>query len=841
MKIGIISINLYSKWLNFACPLHSYAMQQFLLENGYGSKIIDYKASYYDNYNMRHPADYYKEKFEVRKKNFPAVEAKRNDWAESVKLTAELERNYRALYDERVCRYDKFQSFIEKHLDVTEKGYNSVTMELEDPGFDCYMCVTDVIWKAEPSLERAFFLANRSMDKKHKIAYSASRGSSHTCTEKDEKLFFDYLRDFDAISVREPSLKEHIEEKSELNATVVLDPVMLHDKSFYEKIAVAPEEKGYMFLYHVVQSAEDTIEQAVKYAKEHNLTIIESSDRPYPTGKLDKYEVEHKWIYDIGIEQWLGYIMNADCVFTNSFHCCCFSILFGRNFFAGSRNGDKIDVVLDTFGLGSRRFDIDTDLSGSAIEDIDYEKVYEKLGERRKESASFILGALERAQKTPAKSKSREEERKTKSYSVYINMCLPDEEKSVSERITSSPEYRSNSVKFVNNGKSVLNIDNPFLQGYRFVGWKLRVKIDNDWLWFMKDGSFAYDADADEENIRLFKKGSKIGYIPADGIDRTVAVAQWEKIVPTFEFALNSGLKTDRIISEYSEKKGTLNITGTGRYEYSLKGYFENDGSLILPENLFVLTETQDECEDEMPAEENDTAQAEEPTEPEQEKEEIQTVFTGWKLRVHFEGEWCWYMKDGTLCPASQQPSKKEIRHFLPGEKLPVFPEGLVLDVIAVAQWRKAEIILVYHSGTLAAEEAAAYVDENSGTLAVTPKGAYEYVFSDRCHIHTRLSENCFVPSKENDRREFLGWRIRIKHRNVWKRYLEDDTFIKMQDYSVIKHGNLKTVKPGVSLAQLNLPKGAFRLVAEAVWYDPKAKVSLKAKIIRLLCKLYRK
>lgn len=841
MKIGIISINLYSKWLNFACPLHSFAMQKFLQENGYDSKIIDYKASYYDNYNMRHPADYYKEKLEVRRNNLPGNAVKRAGWTESVKLTAELERNYRALYNERERRYDKFESFIDKNLAVTDKGYNSVTMELEDPGFDCYMCVTDVIWKAEPSLERAFFLANRSMDTKHKIAYSASRGSSHTRTEKDEKQFFEYLRDFDAISVREPSLKEHIEEKSELKATVVLDPVMLHDRSFYEKIAEKPQEKGYMFLYHVVQSADDTIEQAVKYAKEHNLFIIESSDRPYPTGKLDKYDIEHKWIYDIGIEQWLGYIMNADCVFTNSFHCCCFSILFGRNFFAGSRNGDKIDVVLDTFGLTNRRFDIESDLSDEKIGEIDYKKVYEKLEEKRKESANFILGALKEAENNPAKSKSREEERKTKSYPLYMNMCLPDREKCLSERVTASPEYRSNAIQFVNNGQSVLGFDIPFLHGYRFLGWKLRVKIDNDWLWFMKDGTFAYDSDAKEENIGIYKKGSKIAYIGADGIDRVVAAATWQKIVPTFDFALNSALRTERIISGYPEDKGELSVTGTGRYEYSYKGLFENKGEIILPENKFILTEPEEEYEDEMPEEDFLQDKTQDIAEPEQEKEEIFTVFAGWKLRVNYEGIWCWYMKDGSFCPVSEKVAKKDICHFLPGDKLPVFPEGLVLHVIAVAQWKKAETILVYHSGNLAAEEAKAFVDEEKGTLSVTNKGAYEFVLSDRCHIHTRLAENCFVPSDENSGKQFLGWRIRIKHRKVWKRYLEDDTFVLMKEYSAIKHGPLKVVKPGISLSQLNLPKGGFRLVAEAVWYNPEAKVSFKTKIVRFLCKIFGK
>ena len=43
MNIGIISINMYTKGLNFACPLHTFAFQRFLTKNGIASKVIDYK------------------------------------------------------------------------------------------------------------------------------------------------------------------------------------------------------------------------------------------------------------------------------------------------------------------------------------------------------------------------------------------------------------------------------------------------------------------------------------------------------------------------------------------------------------------------------------------------------------------------------------------------------------------------------------------------------------------------------------------------------------------------------------------------------------------------------
>ena len=77
-----------------------------------------------------------------------------------------------------------------------------------------------------------------------------------------------------------------------------------------------------------MEKAEDTIEQAIKFAENNHLKIIEITDRPLKNGRIaKKVKVEHKYIYDVGVEEWLGYIKYANYVFTNSFHGCCYSII----------------------------------------------------------------------------------------------------------------------------------------------------------------------------------------------------------------------------------------------------------------------------------------------------------------------------------------------------------------------------------------------------------------------------------------------------------------------------------------------------------------------------------
>ena len=148
------------------------------------------------------------------------------------------------------------------------------------------------------------------MEGKQKISYAVSRGVPKAYTQEQKDLFFHSIEDIDHISVREQSLKEFIEENSDKEASVVLDPVMLHSKEFWHRISVKPEERGYVLLYYVMEQAADTIERAVEY---------------------------------------------ADCIFTNSFHGCCYSILFEKLFYVGSRDGDKVTNILEIFGLQQLR------------------------------------------------------------------------------------------------------------------------------------------------------------------------------------------------------------------------------------------------------------------------------------------------------------------------------------------------------------------------------------------------------------------------------------------------------------------------------------------------------
>lgn len=667
MKIGIISINMYSKGLNFACPLHNYAFQQFLLKHGIESTVISYKPIYFNNYDLRHPYDYYVDmcdRFEAAGK----VETEPEEW---MRMT-ELREAWKELYEERERRYDKFQNFIDSNYIKTEKCYDSDLLEICDPGFDCYICCTDVIWKQEPNIgyDRGFFLASTAMENKWKISYAASRGVYFSETEEDEKTFLHFVEDIDAISVREESLKEYLDENIENEVTTVIDPVLLHEKEFYDRILVKPEEEHYLFLYYVMEKAETTIEKAVEYARAHKLKIVEITDRPVKEGRLTEYEgLDKVYHYDMGIEEWLGYIKYADCVFTNSFHACCFSILFEKQLYVGFRQGDKVTHLLEMLGIPERRITRMTDIVADPLPDIDYGKVRPLLEEKRRESSDFILSAIHRMEKSEPPRRNYEWWKRRIKYKVcYNSSAFEDVEKGIYDNFdgevkklaSGSWEFRPEETAG-NDGLSRLRKNRFVRRGYLPDGWRLRFRIDRKWFWYLEDGSFIPRGDYRKEKhpeIKKFGECDRIPYIPVTGISLMVADALWQEGVCEYAVAYNSSLKSEKTACTFDESKGEIRFLGTGSVEYRLEQPERNDGTAVILGNQFHHPDYD---------------------------------FCGWRMRVKDDGQWFWYLADHTLRLQEEYDRENDGDRYLfqGGDAIPCLPVNYLQTVVLEAVWKK--------------------------------------------------------------------------------------------------------------------------------------------------------
>lgn len=539
MNIGLISINMYTKGLNYACPVHTFAFQQFLLSHGIENTVIDYKPNYYGNFESRYPGAYYEKLAQRQERLLEEADAEARPFhEEKLKKFRSKAAGYNALAEERARRYDKFWEFIDEHYIKTDVEYDSDMMEVADPDFDCYMCVTDVIWKHQDveGFDRGYFLASSAMENKWKIAYAASRGVPKPFTEDQSELFFHYLEDIDVISVREKSLQEYIESHSDHKAPMVMDPVLLNDRSVYEKVTIAPNEDDYILLYYAEEQSKNAMEKAVALAKETNLPIVETTNLPIAGGMLgDRTDVEHTFRYDIGPAEWLGYIQHARHVVTNSFHAACFSIIFERDFFIGSRNGDKIANLLRSVGLSQR------DLSNPDANDepIDYSEVKRVLKEQTTASADFILNAIQNLEGTAKEPRDYSAFKKNLLYPLAYNSCVksPTITSSYSESAGVTKKLPSGTLEFTPHNELVANSGDSHFEANRFhfpehyfAGWQLRIKIDNHWFWYMADGSLAARKGFDKERAgdrKVFGETDAIPFIPVNHIAYAVAEAVW--------------------------------------------------------------------------------------------------------------------------------------------------------------------------------------------------------------------------------------------------------------------------------------------------------------------------
>ena len=195
------------------------------------------------------------------------------------------------------------------------------------------------------------------------------------------------LSDFSFIGVREKQAVGMVQSLVKVPVHWSLDPTFLFDKTDWAKIARKPLiEEEYIFEYCIIKSPLlcAVIERLSEIT---GLPVIESH------GDLRKHVPSATRMPHPNADTWLGYLMNAKYVVTDSFHGCAFSINTNKDFYTVTTiNETRIYSLLDLFGLQDRVLkNVDEiDLSKA----IDWDSVNVRLEDRRKESQDWLKYSL---------------------------------------------------------------------------------------------------------------------------------------------------------------------------------------------------------------------------------------------------------------------------------------------------------------------------------------------------------------------------------------------------------------------------------------------------------------
>ena len=157
----------------------------------------------------------------------------------------------------------------------------------------------------------------------------------------------DYLENMKAISVRDDYSLERLSELTTKKIHKVLDPTLLFSKEKYQiekKNQKLPFK--YIAIYMFIGNKKDVYEETIKkFATEKKLKIVSIGTQVHWADLNLTSE-------QAGTVPFL-YYLDAEYVFTNTFHGTAFAINFEANFVSYART-NKIKDLLNTFGLTRR-------------------------------------------------------------------------------------------------------------------------------------------------------------------------------------------------------------------------------------------------------------------------------------------------------------------------------------------------------------------------------------------------------------------------------------------------------------------------------------------------------
>lgn len=369
-KIGILT---FQDSPNYGANLQAYALQEVIKKFGYDVEVIDYHS----------PCRKYPKQSKFRR-------IRSIIWNSTAKI----------IFASRI-RKRKTTEFKMKYLNLSERRYSTPdNLKMIDDIYDAIVVGSDQVWNSHNlNGDESFWLPFVKNAKK--ISYAPSMGKNYI--EETERLKIkDYLRDFDSISVREPSAAKLLSGIMDKKIQIAIDPTFLIPNEKWNTICSKRliREK-YILCYYMpgdLSLERKIAELAQQLSKMTGYRITNIGKKEY--SKLKRNTSDR---YDDGPLEFVSLIKNAEFVITNSFHGTVFSIIYKRPFWVpihkkqkgGGGFNTRIVEMLMYLSLENRLKD--TDIEDRIQEDelvLDNIALDAVLNEKRFESLSYIEGAI---------------------------------------------------------------------------------------------------------------------------------------------------------------------------------------------------------------------------------------------------------------------------------------------------------------------------------------------------------------------------------------------------------------------------------------------------------------
>lgn len=383
-KIGLVLA--YSEnHNNYGTSLQGYATIKKIKQFGFDVEVIRYKK--YLSFFEKAMLVYYMFRTKSTQTSIRTVVEK---------INKKLHKDYACNIQIRTEAVNKYKEQFIKPYFVNYDGYLNLSEGARK--YDAVLVGSDQVW-TPLSLYGKYYNLLFVPDYVKKISYASSFGVS-VIPKFQKKETALYLSRINYLSVREDKAKEIVELLGS-NAEVVVDPTLLFSKEDWKsEIVNTPFDckKKYIFCYFLGTNM-DCRSVANKLARETRLKIV-------AVKHMDEYVKADETFgdyepYDVSPNDFLNYILHADYVLTDSFHCSVFSILFEKKFMSFYRfsNNDKnsrnsrIDSLLNLTGLKTHLYD-GSNLN-NIYEVVDWGIVHQTIDFARSFSIDFLKKALD--------------------------------------------------------------------------------------------------------------------------------------------------------------------------------------------------------------------------------------------------------------------------------------------------------------------------------------------------------------------------------------------------------------------------------------------------------------
>lgn len=414
-KIGVVTI---TKGTNYGNKLQNYAIVHLLKKQGcdvFTIQDVTEKgfANPVDTVPIRNKLNinYIKKAIEAR---LQYKYHKKNDSDGMIKCiiqTKKLGRIYRKVEEERKNNFLKFSmdylNYSKLKLSATQKIDNE---EIET--FDAFICGSDQVWN--PIYQDVSKIRFLTFAKKNKrIALAPSFGVAEI-PESREKVYAEWLKGIESLSVREESGAKIIKKLIGCDVPVLIDPTLMLKAEEWDQIAKKPDgfnKNDYLLTYFLGNKTKIYEKEIRKLAYENNLEIVDLSE-------ISKFE-----FYSYGPAEFLWLIKHANYICTDSFHGTVFSILYKKNFitFPRAESGFEKDNRVMTL---LKKINLEEAMWKGTKKELNYLQVDQLLEIERNKFNDYLQKSLANAYRQTRENKTFSSvEYLNKEYKTHCNGC----------------------------------------------------------------------------------------------------------------------------------------------------------------------------------------------------------------------------------------------------------------------------------------------------------------------------------------------------------------------------------------------------------------------------------